>query len=153
MKLLEESAAQRETQTRQECEDLMERLAAVTRSAEQERSELQAQYQRKLAQTQQDRDREVERLRDLQRYNFTIAIDWFYNNSIMYTELWHLLNNYNKMYWLKSCHLNKIHTKEQKQEETNILMKNIQAKGLIYNNALKPLLGSKEPLLVVHHAH
>ncbi|KAM8723636.1 fas-binding factor 1 homolog isoform 3-T3 [Acanthopagrus schlegelii] len=67
VKLLEESAAQRETQTRQECEDLMERLAAVTRSAEQERSELQAQYQRKLAQTQQDRDREVERLRDLQR--------------------------------------------------------------------------------------
>lgn len=53
---------------RQECEDLMERLAALTRSAEQERTELQAQYQRKLAQAQQDRDREVERLRDLQRY-------------------------------------------------------------------------------------
>lgn len=68
MKLLEESAAQRETQVRQECEDLMERLATATRSAEQERSELQAQYQRKLAQAQQDRDREVERLRDLQRY-------------------------------------------------------------------------------------
>ncbi|XP_042361450.1 fas-binding factor 1-like isoform X2 [Plectropomus leopardus] len=67
VKLLEESAAQRETQARQECEDLMERLAAVTRSAEQERSELQAQYQRKLAQAQQDRDREVERLRELQR--------------------------------------------------------------------------------------
>eukprot|EP00064_Thunnus_orientalis_P015846 superscaffoldBa00003021_g15906 len=67
VKLLEESAAQRETRARQECEDLMERLATVTRSAEQERSELQAQYQRKLAQAQQDRDREVERLRDLQR--------------------------------------------------------------------------------------
>ncbi|XP_063760963.1 fas-binding factor 1 homolog isoform X3 [Eleginops maclovinus] len=67
VKLLEESAAQRETQARQECEDLMERLAAATRSAEQERSELQAQYQRKLTQAQQDRDREVERLRDLQR--------------------------------------------------------------------------------------
>ncbi|KAM3598006.1 uncharacterized protein V6R79_012270 [Siganus canaliculatus] len=67
VRLLEESAAQRETQTRQECEDLMERLAAVTRSAERERSELQAQYQRKLSQSQQDRDREVERLRDLQR--------------------------------------------------------------------------------------
>ncbi|XP_070778989.1 fas-binding factor 1 homolog [Enoplosus armatus] len=67
VKLLEESAAQRDTQARQECEDLMERLATVTRSAEQERSELQAQYQRKLAQAQQDRDREVERLRDLQR--------------------------------------------------------------------------------------
>ncbi|XP_035511387.1 fas-binding factor 1 homolog isoform X3 [Morone saxatilis] len=67
VKLLEESAAQRDTQARQECEDLMERLAAVTRLAEQERAELQAQYQRKLAQAQQDRDREVERLRDLQR--------------------------------------------------------------------------------------
>ncbi|KAM9346029.1 fas-binding factor 1 homolog [Symphorus nematophorus] len=67
VKLLEESAAQRETQVRQECADLMERLATVTRSAEQERSELQAQYQRKLAQAQQDRDREVDRLRDLQR--------------------------------------------------------------------------------------
>ncbi|XP_039681313.1 fas-binding factor 1 homolog isoform X2 [Perca fluviatilis] len=67
VKLLEESAAQRETQARQECEDLMERLATVTRSAEQERSELQNQYQRKLAMAQQDRDREVERLRDLQR--------------------------------------------------------------------------------------
>ncbi|KAK5885222.1 hypothetical protein CesoFtcFv8_018955 [Champsocephalus esox] len=67
VKLLEESAAQRETQARQECEDLMERLAAATRSAEQERTELQAQYQRKLTQAQQDRDREVERLRDLQR--------------------------------------------------------------------------------------
>lgn len=67
MKLLEESAAQRETRARLECEELMERLAALTRSAEQERSELQAQYHRKLAQAQQDRDREVERLRDLQR--------------------------------------------------------------------------------------
>ncbi|CAK6963307.1 fas-binding factor 1 homolog [Scomber scombrus] len=67
VKLLEESAAQRETRAQQECEDLMERLATATRSAEQERTELQAQYQRKLAQAQQDRDREVERLRDLQR--------------------------------------------------------------------------------------
>uniref|UniRef100_A0A672Y457 Fas-binding factor 1 C-terminal domain-containing protein n=1 Tax=Sphaeramia orbicularis TaxID=375764 RepID=A0A672Y457_9TELE len=67
VRLLEESAAQREMRARQECEDLMERLAVATRLAEQERSELQAQYQRKLAQAQQDRDREVERLRDLQR--------------------------------------------------------------------------------------
>ncbi|XP_067333192.1 fas-binding factor 1 homolog isoform X1 [Channa argus] len=67
VKLLEESAAQRDIRVRQECEDLMERLVTATRSAEQERSELQAQYQRKLAQAQQERDREVERLRDLQR--------------------------------------------------------------------------------------
>uniref|UniRef100_A0AAX7UAR0 Fas-binding factor 1 C-terminal domain-containing protein n=1 Tax=Astatotilapia calliptera TaxID=8154 RepID=A0AAX7UAR0_ASTCA len=67
VKLLEDSVAQRETQARHECEDLMERLATVTRAAEKERSELQAQYQRKMAQAQQERDCEVERLRDLQR--------------------------------------------------------------------------------------
>ncbi|XP_036421947.1 fas-binding factor 1 homolog [Colossoma macropomum] len=67
VKLLEESGSQREERARQENEDLAERLAAVTRMAEQERAELQAQNQRRLAQCQQDRDREVERLRDLQR--------------------------------------------------------------------------------------
>ncbi|XP_061906471.1 fas-binding factor 1 homolog isoform X1 [Entelurus aequoreus] len=67
VKLLEESTAQRETRMRQECEDLIERLAALTQSAEKERSDLQAHYQRKLAQFQQDQDRDVERLRDLQR--------------------------------------------------------------------------------------
>ncbi|KAM6966543.1 fas-binding factor 1 homolog [Tautogolabrus adspersus] len=67
VKRLEEMAAQRESQARQECDDMMERLAAVTRSGEQEHSELQAQYQRKLTQALQERDREVERLRDLQR--------------------------------------------------------------------------------------
>ena len=67
VKLLEESGSQREARARQENEDLAERLAAVTRMAEQERAELQAQNQRRLAQCQQDRDREVERLRDLQR--------------------------------------------------------------------------------------
>ncbi|XP_072225142.1 fas-binding factor 1 homolog isoform X2 [Leuresthes tenuis] len=67
VKLLEESAAQRETRAQLECEDLMERLAVLTRSAEEERSALQAQYHRKLAQAQEDRDRDVERLRDLQR--------------------------------------------------------------------------------------
>ncbi|XP_061702908.1 fas-binding factor 1 homolog isoform X3 [Syngnathoides biaculeatus] len=67
VKLLEESAIQRETRMRQESEDLIERLAALTQAAEKERSDLQAHYQRKLAQFQQDQDREVERLRDLQR--------------------------------------------------------------------------------------
>lgn len=67
VKLLEDSAAQRDARAQHECEDLINRLATGTRLAEQERSELQAQYQRKLAQAQQDRDREVERLRDLQR--------------------------------------------------------------------------------------
>ncbi|XP_039546950.1 fas-binding factor 1 homolog [Pimephales promelas] len=67
VKLLEESSAQRESRLRQENEDLAERLAAVTRVAEQERIEIQNQLQRRLTQSQQDRDREVERLRDLQR--------------------------------------------------------------------------------------
>ncbi|XP_043090954.1 LOW QUALITY PROTEIN: fas-binding factor 1 homolog [Puntigrus tetrazona] len=67
VKLLEESSAQRELRSRQENEDLAERLAAVARLAEQERAEMQAQQQRRLTQCQQDRDREVERLRDLQR--------------------------------------------------------------------------------------
>lgn len=67
VKLLEESAAQREQRERQENEDLAERLAAVTRLAEQERAALQTQHQRRLLQSQQDRDREVERLRELQR--------------------------------------------------------------------------------------
>lgn len=67
VKLLEESSAQRELRSRQENEDLAERLAAVTRLVEQERAEMQTQQQRRLTQCQQDRDREVERLRDLQR--------------------------------------------------------------------------------------
>lgn len=67
MKMLEESAAQRGAQARKECEELTERLAAVTQKAEEERSELQSRHQLKLAKAQQDRDQEVERLRDLQR--------------------------------------------------------------------------------------
>lgn len=65
--MLEDSAADRETQARQECEDLRKRLNTVMLSAEQERSELQAQNQVKLAQVHQERDLEVERLKDLQR--------------------------------------------------------------------------------------
>lgn len=57
MKWLEESAAQRETLARQECEGLKERL-----------SEQQAEYQRKLDQAKRDRDQEVEQLRDVHRY-------------------------------------------------------------------------------------
>ncbi|XP_037112518.1 fas-binding factor 1 homolog isoform X2 [Syngnathus acus] len=71
VKLLEESAIQREMRMRQESEDLLERLAALTQTAEKERSELQAHYQRKLAQFQQDQDRDIERLRDLQRKSIT----------------------------------------------------------------------------------
>ncbi|CAJ1075980.1 fas-binding factor 1 homolog isoform X3 [Xyrichtys novacula] len=64
---LEDLAAQTETRALQDHDDLMERLAAVTKSAEKECSELQAQYQRKMTQVQQERDHEVARLKDLQR--------------------------------------------------------------------------------------
>lgn len=57
MKWMEETAAQRETLARQECEDLKGRL-----------SEQQAEYQRKLDQAKRDRDQEVEQLRDIHRY-------------------------------------------------------------------------------------
>ncbi|KAF5906035.1 fas-binding factor 1 isoform X1, partial [Clarias magur] len=66
VKLLEESAVQRETRAHMENQELMERLEAVMKLAQQERAELQEQHQRRLAQSQQERDREVERLRDLQ---------------------------------------------------------------------------------------
>ncbi|XP_061160174.1 fas-binding factor 1 homolog isoform X2 [Syngnathus typhle] len=71
VKLLEESAIQREMRMRKESEDLIERMAALTQTSEKERSELQAHYQRKLAQFQQDQDRDIERLRDLQRKSIT----------------------------------------------------------------------------------
>ncbi|GAA6083558.1 fas-binding factor 1 homolog isoform X1, partial [Tachysurus ichikawai] len=67
VKLLEESAVQREARAHTEIQELAERLEAVLKLAQQERAELQAQHQRRLAQSQQERDREVERLRDLQR--------------------------------------------------------------------------------------
>ncbi|XP_062846963.1 fas-binding factor 1 homolog isoform X2 [Trichomycterus rosablanca] len=67
VKLLEECAAQRETRARMESQELSERLEAAMALMQKERAELQEQYQRRLAQCQQERDREVERLRELQR--------------------------------------------------------------------------------------
>ncbi|CAL8270723.1 unnamed protein product [Lota lota] len=67
VKLLEDSWSQREARARRESEELAEHLAAAARSAEQQRGELLAQHQRRLAQAQEERDREVQRLRDLQR--------------------------------------------------------------------------------------
>ncbi|XP_035381422.1 fas-binding factor 1 homolog isoform X6 [Electrophorus electricus] len=61
VKLLEESASQREARVQLESQALAARLA------EQERAVLLEQHQRQLAQCQLDRDRQVERLRDLQR--------------------------------------------------------------------------------------
>ncbi|KAM8825094.1 fas-binding factor 1 homolog isoform 2-T2 [Synchiropus picturatus] len=67
VKLLEESAAQRETRQQEEYQDLMERMSSLKQAAEEERAQLQLLYQQKLSQAQQERDREVERLRELQR--------------------------------------------------------------------------------------
>lgn len=67
VKMLEDLAASRETQAQQQCEDLKKRLHTVMLSAEQERSDLQAQNQVKLDQAHQERDLEVDRLKDLQR--------------------------------------------------------------------------------------
>ncbi|XP_069050719.1 fas-binding factor 1 homolog isoform X3 [Lepisosteus oculatus] len=67
VRMLEEAADQRDAHLRQENEDLQERLAGLARLGEQERAGLQAQYQQRLAKAQQERDREVERLRELQR--------------------------------------------------------------------------------------
>ncbi|MCJ8749456.1 hypothetical protein PDJAM_G00176680 [Pangasius djambal] len=67
VKLLEECAGQREARAHMENQELTERLEAVMKLVQQERAELQEQHQRRLAQSQQERDREVERLRELQR--------------------------------------------------------------------------------------
>ncbi|XP_053707890.1 fas-binding factor 1-like isoform X2 [Synchiropus splendidus] len=67
VKILEESAAQRETRQQEEYQDLMERMSSLKQAAEEERAQLQLLYQQKLSQAQQERDREVERLRELQR--------------------------------------------------------------------------------------
>ncbi|KAF4080766.1 hypothetical protein AMELA_G00174890 [Ameiurus melas] len=67
VKLLEECVVQRETRAHMENQELTERLEAVMKLVQQERAELQEQHHRRLAQSQQERDREVERLRELQR--------------------------------------------------------------------------------------
>ncbi|RXM28597.1 Fas-binding factor 1 [Acipenser ruthenus] len=69
VKLLEEASQQREAHLRQESEELQERVAALVRSAERDRVDLVTQHQRRLGEAQQERDREVERLRELQRAN------------------------------------------------------------------------------------
>ncbi|XP_060760417.1 fas-binding factor 1 homolog isoform X2 [Neoarius graeffei] len=67
VKLLEECALQREARAHTESQELTERLEMVMKLMQQERAELREQHQRRLAQCQQERDREVERLRELQR--------------------------------------------------------------------------------------
>ncbi|KAG8565695.1 hypothetical protein GDO81_012947 [Engystomops pustulosus] len=67
MKLLEDSAHQREERLRQENQELSAQYISRCKSAEQEKAELLAQYQKKLTDFQQEKDLEIERIRELQR--------------------------------------------------------------------------------------
>lgn len=65
--MVEDSYRQREERLRQENEQLATRLLSQCQSAEQAKAELLAQHQRRLAELEQEKVQEVERLRELQR--------------------------------------------------------------------------------------
>ncbi|XP_042822122.1 fas-binding factor 1 isoform X2 [Panthera tigris] len=67
VKMLETSYQQREERLRREHEELSARYLSQCREAEQARAELTAQHQRRLAAAAQEKDQEMERLRELQR--------------------------------------------------------------------------------------
>ncbi|XP_063816610.1 fas-binding factor 1 isoform X2 [Pseudophryne corroboree] len=67
LKLLEDSASQREERLRLENQELSAQYLARCHSAEGEKAEMLAQYQRKLTEFQQEKDGEIERIRELQR--------------------------------------------------------------------------------------
>ncbi|XP_035157688.1 fas-binding factor 1 isoform X3 [Callithrix jacchus] len=67
IKVLEISYQQREERLRRENEELSARYLSHCQEAEQARAELTAQYQRRLAAAAQEKDQEMERLRELQR--------------------------------------------------------------------------------------
>ncbi|XP_028340150.1 fas-binding factor 1 isoform X7 [Physeter macrocephalus] len=67
VKVLETSYQQREERLRRENEELSAQYLSRCQEAEQARAELTAQHQRRLAATAQEKDQEVERLRELQR--------------------------------------------------------------------------------------
>ncbi|KAM3923639.1 fas-binding factor 1 isoform 2-T2 [Leptodactylus fuscus] len=67
LKLLEDSGHQREDRLRQENQELSAQYIARCKSAEQEKAELLSQYQKKLTEFQQEKDMEIERIRELQR--------------------------------------------------------------------------------------
>ncbi|XP_038597959.1 fas-binding factor 1 isoform X2 [Tachyglossus aculeatus] len=67
VKVLEMSFEQREKRLRLENEELASRQQARCQEAERALAELQAQHQLRLAAVKQEKDRELERLRDLQR--------------------------------------------------------------------------------------
>lgn len=65
--MLETSYQQREERLRRESEELSAQLLSHRQEAEQARAELTAQHQRRLAAAMQEKEQEVERLRELQR--------------------------------------------------------------------------------------
>ncbi|XP_073540017.1 fas-binding factor 1 isoform X2 [Phyllobates terribilis] len=67
LKLLEDSSRQREERLRQENQELSAQYISRSKSAEQEKADLLAQYQKKLTEFQQEKDMEIERIRELQR--------------------------------------------------------------------------------------
>nr|XP_060503687.1 fas-binding factor 1 [Panthera onca] len=67
VKMLETSYQQREERLRREYEELSARYLSQCQEAEQARAELTAQHQRRLAAAAQEKDQEMERLRELQR--------------------------------------------------------------------------------------
>nr|KAF6415663.1 Fas binding factor 1 [Molossus molossus] len=67
IKVLETSHQQREERLRRESEELSARYLSHCQEAEQARAELTAQHQRRLAAAVQEKDQEMERLRELQR--------------------------------------------------------------------------------------
>ncbi|KAM4844526.1 fas-binding factor 1 isoform 2-T4 [Thomomys bottae] len=67
IKMLETSYQQREERLQRENEELSTQYLTHCKEAEQARAELTAQYQRRLATAAQEKDQEIERLRDLQR--------------------------------------------------------------------------------------
>ncbi|XP_007454391.1 PREDICTED: fas-binding factor 1 [Lipotes vexillifer] len=67
VKVLETSYQQREERLRRENEELCAQYLSRCQEAEQARAELTAQHQRRLAATVQEKDQEMERLRELQR--------------------------------------------------------------------------------------
>ncbi|XP_036197563.1 fas-binding factor 1 isoform X2 [Myotis myotis] len=67
IKVLETSYQQREERLRRENEELSAQYLSHCQAAEQARAELTTQHQRRLAAAEQEKDQEVERLRQLQR--------------------------------------------------------------------------------------
>uniref|UniRef100_A0A8C5YBX7 Fas binding factor 1 n=1 Tax=Microcebus murinus TaxID=30608 RepID=A0A8C5YBX7_MICMU len=67
VKVLETAYQQREERLRRENEELSARYLSHCQEAEQARTELTAQHQRRLAAAEQEKEQEIERLRELQR--------------------------------------------------------------------------------------